>query len=169
MIKQYIPYFIFLFLTLIFCTLILTAPLTANLAEKNQKNSIISLVSKLNYNLFQPLCHQKPERSFFISGYQMPVCARCTGIYTGALILTIIYPFLRRLKDKSTPSKYYLIASLIPIALDGGTQLIGLRESFNELRFVTGFIFGGILIFYLVPVFSQLVMGIAGELKNKLI
>lgn len=30
-------------------------------------------------------CHQMPERSFFYKGYQMPVCARCTGVITGYL------------------------------------------------------------------------------------
>ncbi len=32
------------------------------------------------------VCHQKPERSFHAWGAQMPVCARCTGIYLGAAI-----------------------------------------------------------------------------------
>ncbi|ODS40911.1 hypothetical protein BEH94_08495 [Candidatus Altiarchaeales archaeon WOR_SM1_SCG] len=168
MIKQYIPYFIFLFLTLIFCTLILTAPLTANLAEKNQKNSIISLVSKLNYNLFQPLCHQKPERSFFAFGHKLAVCARCAGIYAGALILTIIYPFVKNINNNSTPSKYYLVACLIPMALDGGTQFLNFRESFNELRFATGFIAGSVFVFYLIPVLSRLFIRFAGELKLKI-
>ena len=27
------------------------------------------------------ICHQLPERSFFIDGRQLPVCARCTGLY----------------------------------------------------------------------------------------
>jgi uncharacterized membrane protein len=32
------------------------------------------------------VCHQRPERSFFIEGHQLPVCARCTGLYlTGAI------------------------------------------------------------------------------------
>jgi len=96
----------------------------------------------------------------------MGVCARCTGIYIGMLILTILYPLAKRLNDNSTPSKYYLIASMIPMALDGGTQLLGMRESFNELRFITGFIFGGALIFYLIPVFNQLVLKLALKLKK---
>ncbi len=27
------------------------------------------------------ICHQLPERSFFFDGRQLPVCARCTGLY----------------------------------------------------------------------------------------
>ena len=27
------------------------------------------------------ICHQLPERSFFVDGRQLPVCARCTGLY----------------------------------------------------------------------------------------
>jgi uncharacterized membrane protein len=32
------------------------------------------------------VCHQLPERSFHLWSAQMPVCARCTGIYVGAVI-----------------------------------------------------------------------------------
>jgi uncharacterized membrane protein len=32
------------------------------------------------------ICHQRPERSFFRHGQQLPVCARCTGLYIGAAI-----------------------------------------------------------------------------------
>jgi len=32
------------------------------------------------------VCHQLPDRSFHLAGIQMPVCARCTGLYlSGAL------------------------------------------------------------------------------------
>jgi len=161
--KRYVPYFIFLIPVLAFCTLIFIAPYTARLGEES---SGYLMVSKFVYGIFHPICHQKPERSFFVFGYPMSVCARCTGIYIGMLILTILYPLAKRLNDNSTPSKYYLIASMIPMALDGGTQLLGMRESFNELRFITGFIFGGALIFYLIPVFNQLVLKLALKLKK---
>ncbi len=32
------------------------------------------------------LCHQIPERSFHIGDYQLPLCARCSGMYLGAVL-----------------------------------------------------------------------------------
>jgi uncharacterized membrane protein len=31
------------------------------------------------------ICHQRPERSFFVDGHQLPVCARCTGLYVSGI------------------------------------------------------------------------------------
>src|SRR5688572_32097618 len=36
------------------------------------------------YAIGAVICHQIPERSFHLSGVQLPVCARCLGIYAGA-------------------------------------------------------------------------------------
>jgi uncharacterized membrane protein len=33
------------------------------------------------YQLAAGLCHQRPERSFHLAGIQLPVCARCLGLY----------------------------------------------------------------------------------------
>ncbi len=32
------------------------------------------------------ICHQIPERSFFLGGHQLPFCARCTGTFLGAML-----------------------------------------------------------------------------------
>jgi uncharacterized membrane protein len=32
------------------------------------------------------ICHQRAERSFHLFGVQMPVCARCAGLYVGAAV-----------------------------------------------------------------------------------
>jgi len=36
------------------------------------------------YGVGSLVCHQIPERSFHLAGFQLPVCARCLGIYLGA-------------------------------------------------------------------------------------
>ena len=92
------------------------------------------------------LCHRIPERSFFIKGHQFPVCARCTGFYTG-LAIFLVYNYFYPLEY--TLNLFILsIFLLIPVAIDGFTQLFELRESNNNLRFLTGFIGGiGLIIF----------------------
>ena len=37
----------------------------------------------LTYVLGSQICHQISERSFHVDGAQLPVCARCLGIYAG--------------------------------------------------------------------------------------
>jgi hypothetical protein len=38
------------------------------------------------YGLGSVICHQLPSRSFHLWSVQLPVCARCTGIYVGAAL-----------------------------------------------------------------------------------
>ena len=40
----------------------------------------------LAYGAGRVVCHQLPERSFYLWTHQMPVCARCTGLYLGAAV-----------------------------------------------------------------------------------
>ena len=80
-------------------------------------------------------CHQRPERSFFVKGYQMPVCARCEGEIIGALIAIIAIWFIR-------PSLLLMAVFMIPMALDGLIQAFTSYESTNRRRLVTGILFG---------------------------
>lgn len=88
------------------------------------------------------MCHQKPERSFFINGRQFPLCARCTGILVGYFVGIIVACV--------TGCKHYLwhMLLLLPMVIDGGVQQIFKIESNNIRRFVTG-VFGGIGIIYI--------------------
>lgn len=89
------------------------------------------------------ICHQRPERCFIINGKPMPICARCTGVYSG-LIIGLLIPIIIPLIYSIDVNILFLILiiSLIPMALDGVTQLIKIRESNNYLRFLTGFLAG---------------------------
>ncbi len=92
-------------------------------------------------NIFKYFCHQKPERSFQIKGNCFPVCSRCTGFYI-SIIMYIIIAMLIPI-NYTIKTTIIAILLLIPCAIDGLTQLIGLRESNNILRFITG-LMGGI-------------------------
>ena len=92
------------------------------------------------------ICHRIPERSFFIKGHQFPVCARCTGFYTGLVVFLVWNHFFRLNHDIVTLLISMIL--MIPVAIDGFTQYFGPRESTNTLRFITGFIGGiGLIIF----------------------
>lgn len=93
------------------------------------------------------ICHRKPERSFFIKGHQFPVCSRCTGFYLGAIVY-IIYNNFYFINYNFT---LLLIAfmMMIPMAIDGGTQFLGYRESSNTLRLITGLL-GGVSIVIII-------------------
>ncbi len=54
------------------------------------------------YAFGSAICHQRDERSFHLFAEQLPVCARCTGLYAGAAIAAIWYVGLFRIR-KSGP------------------------------------------------------------------
>ena len=58
----------------------------------------VYLLSFGTYLVGSLLCHQRPERSFFLWGSQMPVCARCLGIYAGAALAATALSFVARLQ-----------------------------------------------------------------------
>ena len=79
-------------------------------------------------------CHQMPNRSFFIKGYQVPICARCTGIALGHLIALIVMPF--------HTFSFKIAVLILPLAVDGTVQYFTNYESNNLKRIITGFLYG---------------------------
>ncbi|MRS12902.1 MAG: DUF2085 domain-containing protein [Actinobacteria bacterium] len=97
-----------------------------------------SLFKAIGYGL----CHQLPERSLFGGGYQLPVCARDTGIYFGFTLGLIVLAVLAR---KSRPSELPRWPVLVLVGLfiaamgfDGTTSYAGLRSTTNDIRLATG-------------------------------
>lgn len=80
-------------------------------------------------------CHQMPERSFFIKGYQFPVCARCTGVLISSIAACMVF-FLY-------PLGWQWCAALsFVMFFDWFIQWTGIRESTNIRRLVTGMVGG---------------------------
>jgi len=119
--------------------------------------------------IFKPLCHQLPERSFFLYGrqiaysyqelsqmlgglvpsryqggqgvgFKVAVCQRCVAIYLTMLVAGLSFAWARgRLKALSVKQ---FVATVLPIAIDGLGQLSGLWTSTWWSRVLTGGLFG---------------------------
>ena len=123
-------------------SLIIAAPLLA--AARNGWSVSI-------YQAFSFLCHQIPERSFFIGGHKLAVCSRCTGLYFGATVTLLFYPLLRSLRVTHAPDRKWLFAAAVPLFVDFFLTFVGIWENTHTTRFVTGFIFGSVVVFYVMP------------------
>ncbi len=90
--------------------------------------------------LFRLLCHGRVERCLALFNVPMPICARCVGIYGGMLLGILAFWAVPLLREKVM--RRVAFVAVTPLAIDGLTQLAGLRESTNELRIATGVIAG---------------------------
>ena len=105
--------------------------------------SIVSLQAPASAQwrlLFRIMCHGRPERSLAIADVAMPICARCVGIYAGLLAGLAAFWLIPYLRESVV--RPFALAAVVPLAIDGLTQLAGLRESTNELRIATGIVAG---------------------------
>lgn len=132
--------------------------------------------ARVIYAVYRGLCHELPERSYFLfgpqvtyslaqleadnvlpggtvlqrpqyvgdhdHGYKIALCQRDLAIYGSMLVVGLLYGVMRR-RRAIRPLKVWMFALfLIPIAVDGLSQLPGWRESNWVLRTVTGTLFG---------------------------
>lgn len=82
-------------------------------------------------------------------GYKMAICERDFAIYFSILMAGLAFSLIRG-KLEPLPFKGFLILC-IPIAVDGFTQFLGLRESTPPGRIFSGSLFGAGLVWTLYP------------------
>lgn len=115
------------------------------------------------------VCHRIETRSFHIGTRQIPLCARCTGQYLGAIFgliyLSILHP--KRSGYPSTTVLGILIVFVIAYAVDGinsfihlipGLSRFYLYEPSNFFRLVTGTGLGLGISLILYPAFNDAVL-----------
>ncbi len=122
----------------VFIGVALLTPLGYALGWVGPSNAIFSV-----YHYF---CAQTPSHSFYIEGYQVCLCARCLAIYTSLLTGGLLLALFRTRPQLHARIPHigwrWWLLGMIPMALDGGTQLFGWHESNVFLRLLTGGIFG---------------------------
>ncbi len=55
-------------------------------------------IAAVLYAMGSLICHQLPERSFHLHSFQLPVCARCFGLYAGGAAGSIAVAFVPPLR-----------------------------------------------------------------------
>jgi uncharacterized membrane protein len=82
-------------------------------------------------------------------GYKVAFCQRDVAIYGALLLGGLAFGFLRRRGLRAMPLWLFILAGVLPMAIDGGTQFVSLivpgfpaRESIWQLRIITGALFG---------------------------
>jgi uncharacterized membrane protein len=100
----------------------------------------MTLLLALIFAIGGVICHQKPERSFFIDGHQLPVCARCTGLYLSAVIGLMCWIGLKAARrwrpialSPRTALAVVAIAA-VPTVLSVASNLLGFGDGSNVSR-----------------------------------
>jgi uncharacterized membrane protein len=101
--------------------------------------------SALTYALGALICHQRPERSFHLAGAQLPVCARCFGLYVGAVCGAIAGLLIAGRKPCATSQsdwrrnhaglRILLLAAAVPTAFTWIVEAAGISPFGNAVRF----------------------------------
>lgn len=119
------------------------------------------------------VCHRIPERSFFIAGRQLPVCARDTGMFSAALLGIISFTLTLRSRASTFPPRpyaYAFAAFFVAWAFDGFNSywlLATGRKLFyqpqNWLRLTTGALMGISLSAYVTALANQAIWRAPGS------
>jgi len=130
------------------------------------------IIGRLIYAAYAPLCHQWPDRSYFlfgtrleysfdelrswlgtevtrnyvgdqVLGYKTAMCQRCLAMFGMISVAGLLYGARARRGRVVTPLSWWIVGLLlVPVVVDGGGQLLGLWESTWWSRSMTGMLFG---------------------------
>jgi uncharacterized membrane protein len=106
------------------------------------------------------VCHRIPERSFALAGRQLPLCARCSGLYLGAGAGLLVLSALGHGRAGRFPAPPYALFFgffILSWAADGANSFLALLElphlyePTNRLRLITGSLAGIAIAAVLLP------------------
>ena len=127
---------------IIWLLLIVIAPIL-----KASEIYLFNNISQYIYFLFEPVCHQIPERSLFLNSEPLAVCTRCFAIYFG-VFLFLVFTLIRKKLIYVNPNIVILFS--VPTVIDFLLEKFGLYMNFTEIRIATGLFFGTSIIYLIL-------------------
>lgn len=109
------------------------------------------------------------------AGWKVAVCERDVAIYGAILLAGLIFALLRPRLRRTLPRDgrwpkmpvWLYIVLLLPIAIDGTTQLFGMRESTPDLRFLTGALMGAATVFFAYPYVEEAMADVLQDARRR--
>jgi len=96
------------------------------------------------YAIGSQICHQQAARSFHLYSAQLPVCARCIGIYTGAALGAVVaVPSTWRTRMGALAPRAMLVYGALPTAMTIVAEWSGAWSGSNVIRAASGVPLGG--------------------------
>jgi uncharacterized membrane protein len=92
-----------------------------------------SWIAPFLYAIFDPVCHQIPERSFHLWHQPLAVCHRCTGLYLGFALGAALWPSFPRAAARLLARPRSIVLFSLPLVIDAL-----LLASTPASRFLTG-------------------------------
>lgn len=125
--------------TFVWMTALVVAPVAAS-----QPGAIAPTTSAFIYAAGSIICHQRPERSFHYDGAQLPVCARCLGLYAGGLVGAVAWMVIAGLgrrplaRARAVTSSFVVrntvLLAALPTVVSVATAFVGWWDPDNVLR-----------------------------------
>lgn len=141
---------------------VLLAALVAGLWLARTPDGLLGKADAVGY----AVCHRIDLRSFQLGERQLPLCARCTGMFLGALTAFIFFLVRYPRRGLLPPKRVLAVLGVTALwwAVDGFNSYLHLIPNTprlytpqNELRLITGSLVGIALMTVLYPVFNQTV------------
>jgi uncharacterized membrane protein len=116
------------------------APLVASLAAAWAALLLVApllptVPAALTYAAASVVCHQWPARSFHLASAQLPVCARCLGIYVGVAVALWTAPGAPLSPSRA---RWTVAIGALPTAATVAAEWLGLWETSNAVRAAAG-------------------------------
>jgi uncharacterized membrane protein len=114
------------------------------------KDSPLSVISyPLFKHIYSNVCHQNELKTINDAGFNLFVCARCTGIYLSCMLISFLSVFF---KLKPEINLGLLYTALILIAADVFFVTLNIYEYSKLISFITGSLLGFIIYFFFLEI-----------------
>jgi uncharacterized membrane protein len=125
----------------------------APLAVRAPAGAVRTQAGAVVYAFGRVICHQQAARSFLMAGVQMPVCARCTGLYVGASLgVAMALAAAGRARRLFRFPRRALAIAALPTVLTVVLEVVGRLPDGNLARFAAALPLGAAVAMLLATV-----------------